>query len=399
MVRWILLGFLLIVTQGIGTCNYAHGTSSDHQQPESALLPVRSGLPLFNDDMEFDSLILALQRNLRYLRKVSSTTSFQYGPDSVSCSQVQETQETFLRLIAGGTNTTLLNHIITEKFRIYRAAGTRKDSRVLFTGYYEPLLEARKQADGSFKYPIYRKPDDMVTLNLSNFDKRLPSKRLVGMVRNGKILPYYTRSQIDGGKVLENRGLEIAWLDNPVDIAILQIQGSGRLRLKDDSIISLNYEASNGHPYQSIGSYMLRQGYLDRRSLSLGHIKRFLLTNTDLTTEILHQNPAYVFFKVSNEGPLGNINVPLTYGRSVALDDTLFPKGALGYISCKKPQIDRNGKISRWVSFSRFVLNQDTGSDIRGAGRADLFWGSGDDAEVAAGNFKHHGSLYVLVKK
>jgi len=144
---------------------------------------------------------------------------------------------------------------------------------------------------------------------------------------------------------------------------------------------------------------MLDREYLTPETMSMQNIRRFLSEHPELTDEILNQNPSYVFFRTLENGPLGNINVPLTPGRSIALDARLFPKGALAFISCQKPVVNDRGEIVDWVNFSRFVLNQDTGGAIRGAGRADLFWGSGDYAEIAAGHLKHEGELYILVKK
>ena len=128
-------------------------------------------------------------------------------------------------------------------------------------------------------------------------------------------------------------------------------------------------------------------------------IRRYLSEHPEVVDEVLNHNPSYVFFRVLDSEPVGNIGVPLTPGRSVALDYRLFPKGALAFVSCRKPVVDDKGRIIKWIKFSRFVLNQDTGGAIRGAGRADLFWGSGLYAETAAGHMKHEGELFILIKK
>ena len=193
--------------------------------------------------------------------------------------------------------------------------------------------------------------------------------------------------------------MEIAWLKDPVDVTFLHIQGSGRLRLPDGTETAVGYQASNGHPYRSIGRYMLENRFLSREEMSMQSIRRYLAEHPEIIQEVLNHNPSYVFFRILENGPFGNINVPLTPGRSLALDSSLFPKGALCFISCKKPVINNNGKITGWTDFSRFVLNQDTGGAIKGSGRADLFWGSGTYAELAAGHMKHEGKLYVLIKK
>jgi membrane-bound lytic murein transglycosylase A len=145
---------------------------------------------------------------------------------------------------------------------------------------------------------------------------------------------------------------------------------------------------------------MIDKGYVKDENLSLQTIRSFLNDHPDMKQEILNANPSYIFFRMlDNEGPLGNIGVPLTPGRSLALDDRLFPKGALVYIRCQKPVLGEDGKILKWVPFSRFILNQDTGGVIKGTGRADIFWGSDPYAELAAGHLKHRGEIYFLVQK
>jgi membrane-bound lytic murein transglycosylase A len=144
---------------------------------------------------------------------------------------------------------------------------------------------------------------------------------------------------------------------------------------------------------------MMDRGFLSREGMSMQSIRKYLSEHPEVSDEVLSFNPSYVFFQVLNQEPLGNINVPLVPGRSLALDARIFPKGALAFVLCQKPTVDDEGRILGWEKFSRFVLNQDTGGAIKGAGRADLFWGGGMFAEVAAGHMKHEGELYLLVKK
>jgi membrane-bound lytic murein transglycosylase A len=190
----------------------------------------------------------------------------------------------------------------------------------------------------------------------------------------------------------------MAWLKDPVDVAFLHIQGSGRLRFPNGEILSVGYQASNGWPYQSIGGYMIKENYVSKEEMSMQKIREYLSDFPETVHEVLGHNPSYIFFRILDSDPQGNIGVPLTPGRSIALDDKLFPKGGLCFISTQRPVLE-GGQIKEWISFSRFVLNQDTGGAIQGAGRADLFWGSGLYAEIAAGHMKHEGELYFLVKK
>ena len=282
---------------------------------------------------------------------------------------------------------------------VYRAAGRVGNNKVLFTGYYEPVYEGELMPDETFKYPIYQKPDDLIRIDLSLFREKYAGKSIVARIEGKEVLPYFSRKQIEADKALAGRDLEIAWLKDPLDVAFLHIQGSGRLKLPDDSTISVGYQASNGQPYRSIGRYLLDRGLLSREEISMQSIRQYLSEHPEILEEVLNHNPSYVFFRFIENGPFGNIDVPLTPGRSVALDSRIFPKGALCFISTEKPVIDSSDEITDWTKFSRFVLNQDTGGAIKGAGRADVFWGSNPHAELAAGHMKHEGELYILIKK
>lgn len=369
------------------------------ERPEEALLPVHFFYPTFQDDMHPDSLMLALKKNIDYLNRLDPKKVFQYGPHRFTCRQVRESQEAFLKFLTENPAPDELNREIQENYLLYQSVGSAGNNEVLFTGYYEPIFEGSLTPDETFKYPIYRKPDDLLRIDLSLFSEKFDGERITARIDGKTVLPYYSRYHIDGEKVLEGRNLEIAWLKDPLDVAFLHIQGSGKLRLPDGETISVGYEASNGRPYRSIGRYMLDNGFMEREKISMQSIRRYMSEHPEIINEVLNHNPSYVFFSVFEEGPLGNIDVTLTPGRSLALDAKLFPKGALAYISCQKPVIDGQGNIIEWNGFSRFVLNQDTGGAIKGAGRADLFWGKGPYAEVAAGHLKHDGELYILIKR
>ncbi|MBW1929085.1 MAG: MltA domain-containing protein [Deltaproteobacteria bacterium] len=367
--------------------------------PEEAMTRVRFFFPSFEDDMDIQSLRLAITKNLDYLYRLDPGYIFFYGPEKVTCRRVRQTQEAFLDLISQTTDPRQVRTYIKKHFLVMKARGMEGGGSVLFTGYFEPTYEASLERNETFKYPIYRVPDDLVQIDLGLFRERFRGEKIVGRVEGHSVAPYYSRNEIDVERVLDNKNLEIAWLKDPVDVLFLQIQGSGRLLLPDGSTISVGYAASNGHPYRSVGRYMIEKGYIDREEISMQRIREFLRHHPWLVDEILSQNPSYVFFRRLESGPLGNINVPLTPGRSIALDAKLFPKGALAFITCQKPVVDSTGHITHWVPFSRFMLNQDTGGAIKGAGRADIFWGNGPYAELAAGHMKHEGELYFLIKK
>ncbi len=368
--------------------------------PEKALVQVRYLYPEFSDDMDLDSLALAINRNIEYLRRLDPGYTFSYGQDKFTSLQVRESQEAFLKLISSTSDTRILNREIRKNFIVYRAAGRSGNGEVLFTGYYEPVFDASMKEEGPYRYPLYRVPEDLIKVDLSLFNKKYKGETIMARLEDNRVLPYYSRRQIEDEKALRGKGLEIAWLKDPLDVAFLQIQGSGRLRIGGEETIPVGYMAANGHPYNSIGKYMIEKGYLTGEEMSMQAIREYLSGHPETQKDVLNYNPSYVFFRVlDKESPLGNIQVPLTGGRSVATDSSLFPKGALCFIACKKPVIGSRGEIQEWTRFSRFVMNQDTGGAIKGAGRADIFWGNGQYAEITAGHMKHEGELYILIKK
>jgi membrane-bound lytic murein transglycosylase A len=393
-----LPGLLLLLTLMCLTGCYP-ALVKQAERPEDSLTRVRFFYPKFQDDMTLDSLVSTLEKNLEYLNRLSPEKIFHYGPDRYTCSHVREGQEALLRMIKENPDPAQLNRKIRKHFRIYRANGRVGNNKVLFTGYFEPVFHASLKPDDIYKYPIYRKPGDLLRIDLSPFSKKLKGLSITARIEGNRVVPYYSRHHIEMQKALKGRDLEIAWLKDPVDVAFLHIQGSGRLKLPDGKTLAVGYSASNGRPYRSIGRYLLYKGLMSREKMSMQGIRKCLAENPEIVNQVLDQNPSYVFFRILPGAPLGSISVPLTPGRSLALDARLFPKGALAFMKCRKPVVGDQGEITGWKDFSRFVMNQDTGGAIKGAGRADLFWGSGPYAELAAGHMQHDGVLYILVKK
>ncbi len=371
---------------------------TEAQAPEEALRPVRLFGPDLLDEGPMASLERAVRKNLEYLDRLGPDHVFQYGSHTVSCRRVRETQAHFLTLLAQRPSPEALERAVKKDFTLYRATGRKGNRKVLFTGYFEPVYDGSLLPDETCRYPIYSMPDDLLTIDLSPFGEAFQGKRITARIEGQKVLPYHSRSDIEDQKVLADRGLEIAWLKDPLDVAFLHIQGSGRLRLPGGDAISVGYAGSNGRPYRSIGRYMLDHGFLTREEMSMQAIRRYLRDHPEVRDEVLNHNPSYIFFTTKPNGPFGNIQVQLTPGRSMAMDSRIFPKGALCFIATQKP-VMQDDTIQEWVDMSRFMVNQDTGGAIRGAGRADIFWGQGPYAEMAAGHMKHEGDLYVLLLK
>jgi membrane-bound lytic murein transglycosylase A len=289
---------------------------------------------------------------------------------------------------------------IREGFDVYQSVGSDGKNAVLFTGYFESFMRGALQPTAEFRYPVYGVPDDAITVNLAKFSTKYMSDQVVGRLKNRELIPYYSRSEIDGQQVLSGRNLEIAWVADPVDLFFLHTQGSGKIQLPDGSLLQIGYALKNGRPFQSLGNYLLRAGKITPQELSYREIKRYLKEQPpDELLDLLGRNESYVFFRIVKEGPIGAIEEILTPGRSIATDPDLFPKGALAFIRTRKPVLDAEGNVTSWVPYSRFVVSQDVGGAIKGAGRVDLFCGSGPEAEMVAGSLKERGELYFLVKK
>ena len=397
--RSIHLSLFLALTLLVLISSCRPSLKEEARSPEEALTPVRFFFPEFSDDLDFSSLDTAIRRNFEYLNKIDPDYLFQYGPHSFTCRQVKESQQILLGILSQGLSASQIKKILKKEFFLYRATGRSGNRKTLFTGYFEPVFEGQLFSDEKYRYPLYRRPGDLIRIDLSLFREELKGRSITGRVAGSQVIPYYTRKEIEENHVLAEKKLEVVWLKDPVDVAFLQIQGSGRILTPDGTSIAVGYEGSNGHPYRSIGRYLLEKKFLARDEISMQRIRTFLSNHPELIQEVLNHNPSYVFFKRLKDGPYGNLNVILTPGRSIALDSRLFPKGALGFISSRKPLVNDAGEITQWVEFSRFVLNQDTGGAITGAGRADIFWGAGEVAGIGAGHLKEEGDLFILIKK
>ncbi len=369
------------------------------QFPEPLELVYEKALPAFSDDLAVESLELAVARSLKYYERLPEGRIFRVGPARYTTGEMKETLKLFLSILRGPEPWALKARQIAASFDIYRAAGSGIKGSVLFTGYYEPVLKASIVETAEYRYPIYRAPKDLYFINLEKFRERYKGERLVARIDRGEVVPYYSREEIDGEGALKGRGLEIAWFADPVDIFFLHIQGSGKICPVGGNCFQVSYALANGRPYRSIGKYLLERGKVSPGNLSAPAIKQHLRENPDDLSEILHYNESYVFFRTVKEGPVGSLDIPVTTGRSIATDQTLFPRGALAFIRTRKPVVDAGGQVSAWTSFSRFVLNQDTGGAIVGPGRVDLFCGSGSEAGAVAGYMKEEGELYFLVMK
>ncbi|GKT08082.1 murein transglycosylase A [Desulforhabdus sp. TSK] len=356
-----------------------------------------SEIPAFEDDLDVDSLRQAVAGSISFYDRIPDDRMFSLGDMPLRADQLKATLKEFSKLLDAHK---IDPATIARTFDIYRSRSAESSGESLVTGYYEPVLDAAMQRGGDFLYPIYRIPPDLVTIDLASFNPKLYSdQKIVGRVEGSRVVPYYTRQDIDTGKKLETTGCQLAWLKDPIDVFFLQVQGSGMLRLPDGKMRRVGYAGANGHPYRSIGKYLLEKGVMAAEEITLQSLKDYLRNHPLERDEILSYNESYVFFRWIDTGPIGSINVPLTAGRSIATDPQFFPKGALAFLETKKPRLDAQGQVLGWEPLQRWVLNQDTGGAIKGPGRADLFCGTGEAAEWTAGRMKHPGRLYFFLLK
>jgi membrane-bound lytic murein transglycosylase A len=393
----IILGCMLLLVSG---CTFFKKPpvvpAPPPPQKEGPPLAIVTGsdLPAFRDDLDRESLARAVRKSLEYYARLPERTTYRLAAERFTVRDMKESLEAFREIVETSHSPAALERRVRETFDVYRASGS-----VLFTGYYEPVLKGSAERSDRYRYPIYRKPDDSVVVQLGKFRDKYRNERLVGRLENGELVPYFSREEIDGAGALENRGLEIAWFADPVDIFFLHIQGSGMICLPDGACFQVSYAQSNGRAYRSIGKLLIDSGKATRENLSMQGIKKYLREHPEEIEDILNYNESYVFFRTVEEGPVGSIGVALTGGRSIATDQAIFPRGALAFIKTRQPVIGPGGDIRSWVPFSRFVLNQDTGGAIIGPGRVDLFCGRGREAEITAGHLKEEGELYFLILK
>jgi len=369
--------------------------------PEPAALVKLSSSehPEFVDDMEYDNLEHGIRQSLSYLKKRPGDMKFKFGQDVYETSHMVDSLVKFLEFTEKKPSADELRKYINEKYYVYKSTGSNGSGEVLFTGYYEPLLEGSLLKSDIYKYPVYETPSDLISIDLSLFSLKYEGEKITGRHTGQTVVPYYERKEIEIGGMLEGKAPVLAWVRDPVDLFFLQIQGSGKILLDNGETINIHYHASNGRPYKSIGNLLIQKKIIPHSEMSMQRIRAYLGSNPEDVQDILNYNPSYIFFKTEEDGPRGYLDVKLTPGRSVALDRRIFPLAGIVYIETVKPQVSGNGEIAEWIKNDRFVLNQDTGGAIRGPGRADIFWGNGKYAEIAAGNMQHKGSLYFLILK
>ncbi|MDH5246012.1 MAG: MltA domain-containing protein [Betaproteobacteria bacterium] len=296
------------------------------------------------------------------------------------------------------TNPHAVREFFESHFSPYQVIAADGRDAGTITGYYEPLLSGSRARSTRHRVPLYAVPDDLLTIDLTQLYPELKDKRLRGRVEGKRVIPYWPRTDIENGKA-PVKGKELVYVDDPVEAFFLQIQGSGRVRLADGGMMRVGYADQNGHPFRSIGRLLVERGELPLERASMQGIKDWGRRNPDKLAPLLDENPSYVFFRevpaarpgsleAEIDGPIGTLGVPLLRERTLAVDPRSIPLGTPVFLATTYPLSTQ--------PLQRLMLAQDTGGAIRGAVRADFFWGFGPDAGRQAGRMKQDGRMWLL---
>ncbi|MBF0378469.1 MAG: MltA domain-containing protein [Desulfamplus sp.] len=371
----------------------------------------------------------ALKQSIIYYGRVPKSTKFYFGDDKYDAAFMRLSAKRFLDFLETSPSSYEINSFINNNYSVYTTvrrgesqtdsyqngkvrnikqysnnpnASKEIDLSVLFTGYYEPSLQGSLIKEGDYIYPIYSKPNNLIEVPRGGFSGKYRGTPASGARRNSKkeLIPYYTRAEIDlMGSGFEKYAKPLAWVNSKIDRFFLEIQGSGRVELKQGGTLRVQYSAKNGRPYRSIGKYLADKGEMRKEDVTMQSLRKWLKDNPERVDEVLNHNPSFVFFKKGDGGPVGCLGVEVTRMRSIATDKALLPKGAICFMETTIPTWASREDNIAWQHYSAFVLNQDTGGAIKGSGRADYFCGHGNYAQLAAGYMKQIGRLYFLVLK
>jgi peptidoglycan lytic transglycosylase A len=347
-----------------------------------------SALPGWNDDRVQEAMP-AFRVGCTALVKADTATRELWGP---ACAAMD---------IVNAHDALAVRGFFEQHFSPFQVSAADGRETGTITGYYEPLLAGSRAKTARFTVPLYAPPDDLLTIDLGELYPELRDKRVRGRVEGRKVVPYWTRADIEIGRApLGDKVL--VHVEDPVEAFFLQIQGSGRVRLADGSVMRVGYADQNGHPYRSIGRVLIDRGEITLDRASMQGIRDWGRRNSGKLAALLDENPSYVFFRevatpapgtleAAIDGPIGTLGVPLAAGRTVAVDTRSIPLGAPVFLATTFPLSTK--------PLNRLVLAQDTGGAIRGAVRADFFWGFGEEAGREAGRMKQEGRMWLLWPK
>lgn len=361
--------------------------------------PKKETAQLRVDDLSRASLKRAIQKQLDVMAQADPDRRVRLGNRNVSQGHLVETLQAFTKLLEENLAIKEFNRRLNEEFEIIPAGKQRKSAQALFTGYYTPIIPASRQRKGQYVYPLYQKPDWYPKEKDAALSPRFTRVRASQEGSHAIRKTLLTRKDIDGRQALAHQHLELAWLKDDLERYFLHIQGSGLLEFPDGTRQAVQYMGSNHMPYESVGRQMINEGVIEPGQGSMQGLKQYFHDHPEDIPKYLFRNRRYIFFRWSDQSATGSGGAELEAGRSIATDKSLYPAGGLAYITIDKPVLNKQLEIIGWKKVSRFVVDQDTGSAIKGPGRVDLYFGVGDAAGAAAGHYKRNGSLVYLLKK
>ncbi|MEL7071611.1 MAG: MltA domain-containing protein [Cyanobacteria bacterium J06581_3] len=382
-----------LITNGVSTSGVSYAQESPPPLTLIRCRDRREALDLVGQDNQLFSsglgegdraaLLTAIDHSLDYLDTPGSIEDYDaYPVEGVTHQRVRESLLRFRTLILQSDSAEALQQAVAAEFDLYQAIGQDEAGTVAFTGYFEPTYTASLTPDDEYRYPIYQAP--------SNLDQWAE--------------PHPTRAELEGTDGLQAeqgplKGLELAWLPSRLEAFLIQVQGSARLELVDGNTFSVGYDGRTNYPYVSMGRALIDDGIIPEDELTLPVLMAYFEQNPEALDTYLPRNNRFVFFRATDGAPAtGSLGYPVTAGRSIATDKSVMPPGALALINLPLPQRNASNELEA-MSTSRFVLDQDTGGAIKGAGRVDLFVGTGTEAGAIAGLINDTGSLYYLLLK
>jgi membrane-bound lytic murein transglycosylase A len=381
----VILGAALLALVGCAT-------SPDYGRPLAdgarALLPLGPGekLPDLSGQWgDREQILEALDRSLEYLRRPGSLKA--YPIEGIEHGRVQASLERLKQLLLQSPNGQAFHAAALEEFEVFKSAGwDGLGGGVLFTGYYTPIFDGRKEPDSVFRYPLYGRPPDLVSQ---------PDGTVLGMKSGDRHMPYPSRRTIESERILANRGLELAYLADPMDAYLCHVQGSAFIRLKNGELFKLGFGGTNGREYTSLAEVLVRAGEISEENRGVPALRAWAKAHPERLEKYTFENERYTFFTPITGTPHGSLDVPVTASRSLATDKTLFPRGAAVLVDTRVGL----GLGGQDVPFLKLMFDQDTGGGIRTAGRGDIYLGIGEEAGRVAGTTRGEGQLYYLLLK
>jgi membrane-bound lytic murein transglycosylase A len=368
-------------------------------------LAAEADYPRFEESFKSKAgLIKAARKAIKYLEAMPPNKTIRVADRDYGAAQFIDTAKAIVELAQKAKTSDEFDEKVRANFDVFQSAGLDGAGRVIFSSYYQPVLRASLKKQEGYPYPLYRRPKDMVEVDLVAFGKANGDTSWLGrLTKEGKVVPYYTREDIDRRKALAGKGLEVVWLKDRFDALDLHIQGSAILKLTSGKEVLAKYAGSNARSYNSVGLTLVKAGVFTRDEITNEKLRDYLHQNPDAESWILASNPRYVFFELAplpEDGePFGAAQQSLVPARSIAVDPAFNPLGGLYFFSTTSPQTDKDGRLLETAENTRFAFGLDTGGAIKSPGRVDIYAGHGPQAAATARGQWADGKLYLLVKK